>query len=201
MSFLEALEAVGGIEQVRGEFLQDTFLPKINIAYNSIALSPSCVKLFPDSQHFSIYLDEQNVRLIIVPTTTESDINSLKLARFKNDKIVPRLCTAKHFCRRLFVFMEWCADTKYRILAHYREIGNRKIILFSLYDALQVRSSVVEGEDGKKKRSTSISMPLAWKGTFGDTRAVLEEKRQVDFTSPLITVDHKTGEVIHLENW
>ena len=188
------------IQRVRGEFLDDTFMPKIHIAHKSMALSPSCIKLFPDCQHFAVYLDEENVRLIVIPTTVE-DKNGLKFSNVKNGKIVPRLCTAKHFCQRLFEFMEWDSVAKYRILANYQEVGNRKVMLFSLRDALQVRSSIVEGEDGKKKRHTTINMPLEWEGTFGDTLDVLEKKNRVDFNSPLIAVDHKTGEVIRLVCW
>jgi len=34
------------IQRVRGEFLDDTFLPKIHIAHKSMALSPSCIGSF-----------------------------------------------------------------------------------------------------------------------------------------------------------
>jgi len=97
--------------------------------------------------------------------------------------------------------MEWDTVAKYHILANYQEVGDRKVMLFSLRDTLQVCSSVVEGEDSKKKRHTTINMPFEWEGTFGDTLDVLEKKSRVDFNSPLITVDHKTGEEIRLVCW
>lgn len=188
------------VEQVRCEFLNDTFLPKIHIAFKSMTLSPSCVKLFPDCQHFLVYLDNLNVRLILVPTA-EDDTNGLKFSRFKNGSVVPRPCTAKYFCSRLFHFMEWNPNAKYRTLAIVQEWNGRKIMLFPLVDSLQVCSSVVAAEDGKIKRCTTITMPSHWAERFGDTRGERAAKRHIDFSSPLITTDHKTGEVIHVENW
>jgi hypothetical protein len=188
------------VQLVRGEFFDYAFKPKIHITHKSIVLSPSCARLFPDCQHFSVYLDEQNVRLILVPTT-EADKNGLKLSNIKDSKVVPRPCTAKYFCARLFRFMEWSADAKYRILAIYQEIAGRKVLVFSLFDCRQVLTTIVEGEDGKKKRHTTLTQPLAWKGTFGDTIAKYAEKKRVDFNSPMLTVNHKTGEVIRVESW
>jgi len=195
MDFLD----VEGIEYVRGEFFDDKFKAKITITHNSMALNAPAVKLFPDCQHFSVYLDEQNVRLIVMPTT-ENDVNGLKLAHIRNGKIVPRTCTLRYFSPRLFRFMEWHQNAKYRMLARLREFGDKKVMMFDLVDSYQVISSVWECEEGKKHRTTRFILPAAWKGRFGYTWNELAEKERIGFNVPMITINHKTGEVIRLEN-
>ncbi|MCL2344033.1 MAG: hypothetical protein FWC62_09110, partial [Firmicutes bacterium] len=40
-----------GVQQVRGEFLSQTFKPKITIGINSVTFNMSCVNLFPNDRH------------------------------------------------------------------------------------------------------------------------------------------------------
>jgi len=91
--------------------------------------------------------------------------------------------------------MNWDPDAKYRILTIYREFGDRKVMIFNLGDALEVFSESTEAtEDGKKKRKTTIYMPDAWEGRFGYRNDELAEKRRLDFSSEVITINNKTGE-------
>ena len=195
MDFLD----VEGIEYVRGEFFDDKFKAKITITHNSMALNAPAVKLFPDCQHFSVYLDEQNVRLIVVPVA-DDDKNSLKLANIRNGKNVPRTCTVWYFSPRLFRFMGWHHNSKYCMLARLREFGDKIIMVFDLVDSYQVISSVWECEEGKKHRTTRFILPTAWKGRFGYTLDEIAEKERIGFNTTMITFDHKTGEEIRLES-
>jgi hypothetical protein len=181
------------VQRVRGEFLSDTFKPKITLTYKTVTFNMACVNLFQNSQHVSISIDESNLRLIVEPTQ-DYDKNGLKFANFKNGRNVPRTCTTKFFCFLLFDLMKWNLNTKYRILTVFQEFGDKKIMVFNLDEAQQVSSEVLPAEDGKMKRSTTINMPPGWQGRFGYTMEELDEKMKIKFSSALLTIDHKTGE-------
>ncbi len=90
--------------------------------------------------------------------------------------------------------MNWNPNAKYRCLAIFQEFGDKKVIVFNLYECQQVFSEIREADDGTKKRSTTVNMPLDRKGRFGYAMDELDAKARVDFDSTLITIDNKTGE-------
>ncbi|MDR3109296.1 MAG: hypothetical protein LBU65_06360 [Planctomycetaceae bacterium] len=181
------------VQRVRGEFLSDTFKPKITLGCKTLTFNMSCVNLFQGCQYVSISIDESNLRLLVEPTL-DFDKNGLKFANVKNSRNVPRLCTTKHFCPILFDFMKWHPGAKYRILTIFQEFEGKKIMVFNLDEAQQVFSEVLSAKDGKKKRNTIVNMPDDWKGRFGYTMDELEEKTRVKYSNTLLTIDHKTGE-------
>ena len=124
------------VQQVRGEFLEDTFKPRITLTYKTMTFNTACVNLFPGCQHVTIGMDEQNRRLI-VKATTDSDENGWKFAIFKNGKNVPRTCTVK-FCTKLFEMMKWSPNAKCRILADVHEVDGMRVLVFDLEDSLLV---------------------------------------------------------------
>jgi len=181
------------VQRVRGEFLSDTYKPKITLACKTITFNTACVNLFPKCQYVSISIDESNLRLIVEPTM-DYDKNGLKFANFKGGRNVPRPCTTKYFCPILFDFMKWDPNAKYRILTIYQEFDDKKVMVFNLDEAQQVFSEVLPAEDGKRKRNTIVNMPADWKGRFGYTMDELDEKTRVKFSRTLLTIDHGTGE-------
>jgi hypothetical protein len=182
-----------GVQRVRGEFLSQTFKPKITIAIDSLTFNTSCVNLFPDDQHIVVHIDETNLRLIIEPVVSY-DRDSLKFANYKNGRNNPRKCMARYFGTMLFEFMKWNHDAKYRCLAIFQEFGERRIIVFNLDECQQVFSETFESHDGRKKRKITTNMPLEWKDRFGHTIDELDAKSRVDLSKTLITIDNKTGE-------
>jgi len=183
------------VQRVRGEFLSDTFKPRVTFAYRQITFNMSCVNLFPDDQYVSLGIDEQNLRLLVEPTVG-FDKDCLKFALVKKGKNNPRTCTTKYFCPLLFEFMNWNPKAKYRCLAMFHEFKNHKVIAFNLDECQQVFSEVMETDDGKKKRSTTIIMPDEWKDRFGYRMDELDLRARLDFSTTLITVDSITGERI-----
>jgi len=182
------------VERVRGEFLSDWRKPKITIAIKTITFNMACVNLFSDSQYITINMDRVKRRLFVEPTT-EYDDTSLKFANYKNGKNVPRTTTITRFGPLLFKLMEWNPIAKYRILMIFREFGDKKVMIFNLADAQEVFSEVMESEDGKMKRNTTLYMPGEWQGRFGYRIDELAEKRRLDFSNELITFNHKTGDI------
>ncbi len=181
------------VQRVRGEFLSDTFKPKITFSYNTVTFNMACVNLFPGCQHVSFSIDVKNLRLIVEPEG-DYDKNGLKFANFKDGRNVPRTCTTKYFCLMLFDFMKWNQNAKYRILTVFQQFDDKKIMVFNLDEAQQVFSELVPTEDGKKKRNTTVNMPSDWKDRFGYTMEELDEKTRIDFSNKLLTIDPKTGE-------
>jgi hypothetical protein len=183
------------VQRVRGDFLSPIFKPKITFAIDSVTFNMSCVNLFPEHQHIVINIDEANQRIIIEPSQ-DYDRDSLKFATFnlKKEKNNPRKCMARIFCSMVYDMMGWNRAAKYRCMAVYQELGNKRVIVFNLDECLQVFTEVIESAGGKKKRNTIINMPEDWKGRFGYTLEELDTKYKVDTASTFITIDHKTGE-------
>jgi len=89
---IEVLNVTG--EYVRGEFLADTFKPKMTVTTTNVTFNTACVNLFPNCQHISLCMDKEKRRLVIQPTE-EYDIHCLKFANFKNARNAPRTCSAR----------------------------------------------------------------------------------------------------------
>ena len=183
----------GNVQRVRGDFLSATFKPKITFALDSITFNMSCVNLFPGDQFVVINVDELNQRIILEPCVPH-DRDGLKFANFKKDKNNPRKCMARLFCGMVYEMMGWNRSAKYRSMAIFQELGDKKIIVFNLDECLQVFTEVIESGDGKQKRKNTVIMPEDWKGRFGHTLEELEEKNRIDLKSTFITIDNKTGE-------
>ena len=183
----------GNVQRVRGEFLSPTFKPKVTLAINSVTFNMSCVNLFPDNQHVSIWIDEPNLRLIIEPTF-DYERDNLKFANYKKGRNNPRKCMAKYFCPMLYEFMKWNPAARYHCLAIFQQFGHKKVIVFNLDECQQVFTEIFQDDDGKKRRKPTVNMPIEWKDRFGYTMTEWETKTRVDFNTTLITVDNKTGE-------
>lgn len=130
----------------------------------------------------------------IIEPCQDYDRDSLKFATLKRDKNNPRKCMARIFCSMVYEMMGWNRAAKYRCMAIYQELDDKRVIVFNLDECLQVFTEVIESPGGKKKRNTIINMPEDWKGRFGYTLEELDGKYKVDTTSTFITIDHKTGE-------
>jgi len=181
------------VQRVRGEFLSDTFKPKITFSYRTITFNMACVNIFKDCQHVSLGIDLKNQRLIVEPAK-DYDKDALKFANVKNGRNIPRTSTTKYFCLKLFEEMEWIHSAKYRILMVFQEFGDKMVMVFNLDEAQQVFSEVEELENGKKKRNFRIQMPSDWKDRFGYTMEELDAKMRITLDSTFITIDPKTGE-------
>jgi hypothetical protein len=183
------------VQRVRGEFLSDTFKPKITFSYKNVTFNMACVNIFKNCQHVSLGIDLKNLRLIVEPAK-DYDKDALKFANMKNGRNIPRTSTTRYFCLKLFDEMNWNLNAKYRILTVFQEFDDKKVMVFNLDEAQQVFSEVQELENGKKKRSTTVQMPLDWKDRFGYTMDELDAKMRVTLDSTFITIDPKTGEKV-----
>jgi len=185
------------VERVRGEFITDHFKAKITLAYKTMTFNTACVNLFPDCQYVTINIDRHKRRRLYVEPAVYYDDTSFKFANFnvKIGRNVPRPIHTKCFCQFLFEFMKWDPNAKYRILTIFHVFGDKKVMLFNLDDSQQVFSETIETEDGKKKRrNTPPIFPLDWQGRFGHTIGEYAEKRRLDFSNEVVTIDEKTGE-------
>ena len=59
------------VEIVRGEFLNDTFDPKVILTHKSITFNAASVQFFPDNQYVTVGIDKRNLRLVVQPKTSD----------------------------------------------------------------------------------------------------------------------------------
>ena len=86
----------------------------------------------------------------------------LKFANLKANGITPKM-HGTNFLQHGIRDDGWNRAAKYRSMAIFQELGDKKIIVFNLDECLQVFTEVVKSGDGKQKRSTVINMPEDWK--------------------------------------
>lgn len=119
----------------------------------------------------------------------------MKIALFKNDKNHSRQCIARVLCGKLFEMMEWNPQDRYRVMAVYQEIDDKRLIVFNLdeWERMVLTSETIVNGKSRKKRDRFL--PPNWKESFGEPYLAYHEKQKVDITKKLIRVDNKTGEL------
>jgi hypothetical protein len=182
-----------GVELVSGELLSPTFKSKVTIAIDSFTFNSSCVRLFNNTQYVELVFDKKNQRLIVLPSTPIPK-ESFKFALIKNDLNTPRRINSKKFCALLFHHMKWSANSRYRIMAIYQELDGRELLVFNLDETIEIQSTTIITDDGKKKTAHDYLLPVRFMNGFGCEYSESDVRHQVDLSDMFLFIDPTTGE-------
>jgi hypothetical protein len=181
-----------GVELVSGDLLSPTFKAKITLSVDSFTLNAACVRLF-ETQNAELTMDKPNQRLIVFPTSMVTK-DSIKFALRKNDINKPRKAMAKNFCALLFHHMEWSVDCRYRIMAIHQELEGRELLVFNLDEAIEIQTTTLITDDGKKKTTRNYLLPVKFKDSFGFGYSETVERKKVDLNDMFLFFNPHTGE-------
>ena|GEM_PF-1857651 len=185
-----------GVQKVDGALLSPTFKSKVTFAFDSFTFNSDCVRLFEKvrTQHIELIMDKPAFRLIILPSSPKPK-DSVKFALDKDGMNKPRKIIARKFCALLYNFTQWTPEHRYRIMAIHQELEGQELIVFNLDEAVEVRSTTVINDNGKKKTTREIFLPVKFMdGNFGDEYSESAERNKVDLSDMFMFVDPKTGE-------
>jgi hypothetical protein len=119
---------------------------------------------------------------------------SVKFALVKDNNNRPRRTAAKKFCALLYHYMQWSVESRYRIMALYQKLEGQELLVFNLDEAVEVQSTTIITDDGKKKIMRDIYLPIMFKENFGFNYNELEERRKVDLNDMFLFIDPKTAQ-------
>ncbi|GHU79430.1 hypothetical protein AGMMS49992_31400 [Clostridia bacterium] len=163
---LDAINEIDNCDVVRAEFLSPMFRPKITLNNDRLAFSASCVRLMPDVEYVQMLFDRNKRRIIILPCG-RFDKDALQWSTCKNGKAQPKGITARLLCFKLFDFMEWRSESRYKSMAVYQILDGKQLIVFNLHEVEMVISEEVASDDGKVKRKLHRVYPMDWRNSFG----------------------------------
>ena len=182
-----------GVELVGGEILAPTYKSKVTLAIDSFTFNSACVRLFNNTQHIEMIIDKPEQRLIVLPSTPIPK-ESVKFALAKNNINRPRKTVAKKFCALLYHYMQWSIESRYRIMALYQKLEGQELLVFNLDEAVEVQSTTIITDDGKKKISREYYLPVLFKESFGYNYSEAEERKKVDLNDMFLFIDPKTAQ-------
>jgi hypothetical protein len=181
-----------GVEIVSGDLVSPTYREKITFSVDSIIFNSACVRLFK-SPYVDLIMDEPQQRFIALSTTTITR-DTAKFALVKDGVNKPRKIMARDFGALLFNYMDWTADSRYRIMAIYQKLEDKELLVFNLDEAVEVRTTTVITDDGKKKTTRQQLLPVRFRDSFGNSYSELEERKKVDLDSLFLFINPHTGE-------
>jgi hypothetical protein len=181
-----------GVELVSGDLLSPTFKEKITIGIDGFTFNSSCVRLF-ETQNAELSIDKPNQRLIVLPCDKNTK-DTAKIALCKEGVNKPRKVVTKKFCALLFYFMGWSIEHRYRIMAINQVLEGRQLLVFNLDEAVEIQSTTIITDDGKRKTTRDIFLPVKFKESFGFSFSEVEERKKVDLDDMFLFINPYTGE-------
>ena len=124
-------DVLKNMELVRAEFVSPAFNPKITFTRDNFTFNSACVRLFPETEYVQMIVNPEKNQLKVLPCKT-FDNDAVKWSISKNNKHQPRNVRAKGFCSQIFLVMNWNIKYRYKVMAVFQDIGNKKILTFNL---------------------------------------------------------------------
>jgi hypothetical protein len=90
--------------------------------------------------------------------------------------------------------MEWDIESRYRIMAIYQELDGQELLVFNLDEAVEVQTTTIINDDGKKKTTRDILLPVRFREGFGFGLDETKSRKKVDLDDMFLFIDPKTGE-------
>ncbi|GHU78196.1 hypothetical protein AGMMS49992_28230 [Clostridia bacterium] len=163
---LTSLDEISSFDVVRSEFLSPTFRPKITLNIDKLAFSSSCVRLIPENSYVQMLFDRNKKRVVLLPCG-QFDKDALRWSNKKGSKLQPKSITARLLCAKLFDFMQWESNHRYKVMAAYQMLEGRELIVFNLYEYEMIVPEVITDAQGRVKTKQRKYYPPDWRESFG----------------------------------
>lgn len=160
--------------------------PAVTLRGNKMQFSMSAVRLFKDCRYIIPMINPKTKRLSIIPCTEEEGA-TVEWSRIqaKTGKFQSKQITSEEFFRKIFEFMGWRQDCRYKIIGRLALSEHGKILVFDLEEAIMhapKKQQVVDPISGKIKMKEMKYYPERYKTCFGRTYSdYIATKEQDDF--------------------
>lgn len=175
----EEVVDLAGYQVTRAELFAHSREPAITIWENRVKFNMACLRRFPGVTHIQILINPDEKRIIIRPCDAEAP-DSLRWAKGgSKEDLSNRDLQCKVFAAKLFDFMGWDPQYRYKILGKPASCNGEFLFLFRLND--------FELFVGCKRRKSYL--PEEWRDYFGIPASEHEASYTVNLAEGYITTD------------
>lgn len=175
----EEVVDLAGYQVTKAELFAHSREPAITIWDNRLKFNMACLRRFPGVTHIQILINPDEKRLIIRPCDADAP-DSLRWAKGGGKKeLSNRDLQCKVFAAKLFDFMNWDPQYRYKIMGKPASCDGEVLFLFKLNDF-----ELFVG--GKRKGSY---LPKDWRDYFGTPVPEHEESYKINLADGYVTTD------------
>lgn len=175
----EEVVDLAGYQVTKAELFAHSREPAITIWDNRLKFNMACLRRFPGVTHIQVLINPDEKRLIIRPCDADAP-DSLRWAKGGGQKeLSNRDLQCRVFAAKLFDFMNWDPQYRYKILGKPASCDGEVLFLFKLNDF-----ELFVG--GKRKGSY---LPKDWRDYFGTPVPEHEESYKINLADGYVTTD------------
>lgn len=175
----EEVVDLAGYQVTKAELFAHSREPAITIWDNRLKFNMACLRRFPGVTHIQVLINPDEKRLIIRPCDADAP-DSLRWAKGGGQKeLSNRDLQCKVFAAKLFDFMNWDPQYRYKIMGKPASCDGEVLFLFKLNDF-----ELFVG--GKRKGSY---LPKDWRDYFGTPVPEHEESYKINLADGYVTTD------------
>ena len=175
----EEIVDLAGYQVTKAELFAHSREPAITIWDDRVKFNMACLRKFPGVTHIQVLINPDEKRLIIRPCDADAP-DSLRWAKGGGQKeLSNRDLQCRVFAAKLFDFMKWDAQYRYKILGKPASCDGEVLFLFKLNDF-----ELFVG--GKRKGSY---LPKEWRDYFGTPVPEHEESYKINLADGYVTTD------------
>jgi len=175
----EEVVDLAGYQVTKAELFAHSREPAITIWDNRLKFNMACLRRFPGVTHIQVLINPDEKRLIIRPCDADAP-DSLRWAKGGGQKeLSNRDLQCRVFAAKLFDFMNWDPQYRYKILGKPASCDGEVLFLFKLNDF-----ELFVG--GKRKGSY---LPKEWRDYFGTPVPEHEESYKINLAEGYVTTD------------
>lgn len=175
----EEVVDLAGYQVTKAELFAHSREPAITIWDNRLKFNMACLRRFPGVTHIQVLINPDEKRLIIRPCDADAP-DSLRWAKGGGQKeLSNRDLQCRVFAAKLFDFMNWDPQYRYKILGKPASCDGEVLFLFKLNDF-----ELFVG--GKRKGSY---LPKDWRDYFGTPVPEHEESYKINLAEGYVTTD------------
>lgn len=175
----EEVVDLAGYQVTKAELFAHSREPAITIWDSRLKFNMACLRRFPGVTHIQVLINPDEKRLIIRPCDADAP-DSLRWAKGGGQKeLSNRDLQCRVFAAKLFDFMNWDPQYRYKILGKPASCDGEVLFLFKLNDF-----ELFVG--GKRKGSY---LPKDWRDYFGTPVPEHEESYKINLAEGYVTTD------------
>ena len=168
---------------VRGEYFPSLEKPALTIDNGRFRFNTACLKKFEDVEYVELLLNPVIGCLAVRPCEKDSP-NAIHWGKLKENRWIVSQLSCRGLTKALVDTQEWNCESKYRLLGQFRDLGDEKLILFAIDEAIEFRTDTqvivpeqpdnADPQEEQKEEQKPIVIteqrmiyPASWEVSFG----------------------------------